>query len=302
MIDILIARVAGPQCGLFCRDQWLSLGGDDGQLSWRLSTGALTDEGVGVYGLPGWPETFMRRVWREHLTAGLHSVAAAETAAAIHKLWPFPPGPLVFSVPHGDHRRPHDARVRQPRDLTEDQIVVVEGIRATNIPRTFCDLAASTRRGRLSRGLEQAHLDGKAKISETVELYERLRKPGKPGFRMLGQILEVRRDDFWIPPSALEKMFGRLLRRYALPEPQWQAPLPWDPRRRADGQWLPQRVLLELDSRSWHARIDQMSADRKRDREAKRHGVPLYRFTYEEVRYEPRAVADDVREALSLAV
>jgi hypothetical protein len=301
MIDILIASVAGPQCGLFDRDQWFAQGGTDRQLSWRLATGALTDEGPGVYGLPGWSETFMRGVWRGHLLAGRHSAASQETAAAVHRLWPFPQGALVFSVPHGDHHRPRGAIVRQPRDLTEDQIVVVNGMRVTSIPRTFCDLAASSSRARLSRGLEQAHLDGKSKISETVALYERLRKPGKPGFKTLGEILEVRRPDFYIPPTELEKMFRQLLRRYGLPEPIWQPPLPWDPRRRADGLWLPQNVLLELDSRSWHARIDQMTADRRRDRDAKRHGLPLYRFTYEEVRYKPQAVADDVADLLSRA-
>ncbi len=243
----------------------------------------------------------MRGVWRAHLIAGRHSVAALETAAALHKLWPFPRGPLVFSVPHGDHHRRTHAVVRQPRDLTADQIVVVDGMRTTSIPRTFCDLAASSRRARLSRGLEQAHLDGKAKINETAALYERLRKPGKPGFRMLGEILEVRRADFFIPPTELEKMFRRLLRRHGLPEPMWQAPLPWDARRRADGLWIPQHVLLELDSRSWHARIDQMAADRRRDREAKRNGVPLYRFTYEEVKYESSMVAHEMRELLGLA-
>ena len=118
---------------------------------------------------------------------------------------------------------------------------------------------------------------------------------------MLGEILEVRRPDFWIPPTALEKMFRQLLRRNGLAEPLWQPPLPWDSKRRADGLWLPQKALLELDSRSWHARIDQMTADRRRDREAKRHGMTLYRFTYEEVKYEPGSVTNEVRELLSLA-
>ena len=129
-------------------------------------------------------------------------------------------------------------------------------------------------------------------------MYEELRGPGKRGFKMLGEILEVRREDFEIPPSYLEKLFRRLLRKHGLPEPIWQPPLPWDPRKRADGLWVPQRALLELDSRSWHARMDQMSADRKRDRDARRHGYDLHRFTYEEVKYQPRVVVSDLRDLL----
>jgi hypothetical protein len=294
-------RVAVPQCGLFDREQWSDCGGDDKQLSYRLSTGAITHEGVGVYGLPGWPETFMRSVWRAHLVAGRHSVASSWTAAALHELWPFPPGKLVVSVPHGGHNRPSPAFVRQPRDLTEDHVVLVDGMRTTSIARTFCDLAADCRVDRLARGIDAAHLNGQSDVSETIAMYDALRKPGKPGFKALGRLLEVRRADFALPPTYLSGLFKRLLKKYNLPEPRWEAPLPWAPTRRADGIWLPQRKLVELDSRSWHARIDQMSSDRQRDRDARRNGFEPYRFTYEEVRYSAAKVAAEVREILDLA-
>lgn len=300
LVDVAITPVAGRQCGLFDRDQWFDVGGDDYQLLRRVRNGRLTDEGIGVYGLPGWPSSFLRDLWRAHLIAGRHSVVSNESAAQLHVLWPFPRGRLVLSVPHGGHHRPTTATIRQPRDLRPQHIVLVHGIPATSIPRTFCDLAATSTRPRLVRGLEKAHLDGKAKISETIEVYEELRRPGKPGFKMLGEVLEVRHPDFFIPPSELEKMFKRLLHRFSLPEPVWQPSLPWDPSRRADGLWPEQRVFLELDSRSWHARTDQMTADRRRDRDARRNGFDLLRLTYEEVKYEARRAIGDVREALAL--
>jgi very-short-patch-repair endonuclease len=159
-------------------------------------------------------------------------------------------------------------------------------------------LAALSRRERLARAIEQADIDGKCPIAETVAMYEELRKPGKPGFKTLGQILRCRRDDFEIPGGHLERLFRRLLRKYGLAEPTWQAPLPWNESRRADGIWYPQKALLELDSRTWHGRIDQMTADRQRDREARRHGLEPYRFTYEEVKYTPANVVAEVRAIL----
>jgi hypothetical protein len=299
-IDLAIVAVAGRQHGVFARQQWLDLEGTDDGLCWRMATGALTDEGPGVYGFAGWPASWSRELWRAWLLAGPHAVVAHEAAASLHRAYPFPRfGRLELSVPHGDHHRPSIALVHQPRDLTPDQITVIDGLPTTTLARTFCDLAAHTSRERLGRAIEQAELERKCRISEVFELYERLKKPGKPGFGLLASVLAVRMPGFVVPESELERMFRRLLTRFGLPQPRWQTPLPWDPRRRADGHWVGTPELLELDSRTWHGRQDQMTADRKRDREARRHGYHINRFTYEEVKHEPSSVAADVREILA---
>jgi hypothetical protein len=301
MLEQTIHELASRQYGLFSRSQVLDARGYDQLIVRRLASGAWLSEGIGVYGLPGWPSSWMRDVWREHLAAGSHSAASGEAGASLHELHPFPKfGSIEMSVPHGDHHR-GAAVVRQPRDLVEAHITVVRGMRVTTIARTFCDLASRGRRERLTRAIEQAHLDRKCSIAELDALYQHLRRPGKRGFGLLNSILEVRRDDFVVPEGDLERMFRRLLRREAIPEPVWQAPLPWDARRRADGLWPHVNALLELDSRSWHARIDQMKADRKRDRDARRNGYGLYRFTYEEVKYEGQSVANELRDILHLA-
>jgi hypothetical protein len=223
-------------------------------------------------------------------------------AASIHKLWPFPQfGKIEISVPHGEHHRPTAGLAHQPRDLRPNHIVVVDGLRVTSIARTFCDLASLKRWERLAAAIEQADIDRKCSVAEVVAMYEELRRPGKPGFKMLGQILESRRDDIPIAHGYLTKLFRRLLRQNGLAEPTWEAPLPWDLTRRADGIWWPQRALVELDSRTWHARTAQMTADRQRDREARRHGLDPHRFTYEEVKYQPLRVLAEVRELLSVA-
>jgi len=269
----------------------------------RLNARRWTHEGDAVYGFPDWPNSWMRALWREYLIVGRHvATVGVESAASLHRLHPFPRfGRLELCVPHGYHHRPTAAIVHQPRDLTDDQVVRMHGLRVTSVARSLCDLAASSHRERLSRAVEQADLDKKCPIDELAALYDRLRKPGKPGFRMLGSILEVRRSDFVVPEGELERMFRRLIKEFRLPVPTWQPSLPWNPTRRADALWLPQRVLLELDSRSWHGRLDQMANDRRRDRTAKLHGYDTHRFTYEEVRYDRRMVAGELAALLGLA-
>ena len=302
MLDQIIAGIASLQYGLFSRTQVLDVDGYDQLIERRLAARRWIEVHPGVYSLPGWPPSWHRDLWAMYLALGEDAVVSFDAATTLHLMYPFPRfGRLEFSVPHGEHIVLPNTIVHQPRDLTPDQVTLVSGMRVTTVARTLCDQAARSGRERLKRGVEQAHLDRKSSISETLALYERLNRPGKRGFNVLGQILSVRAPGFVVLESELERLFRRLLRKYDIAEPDWQVPLPWDPKRRCDGAWLDRRVLLELDSRTWHARVDQMTADRRRDREARRHGYDVHRFTYEEVRYEPNVVLSDVRDALALA-
>jgi len=302
MIDKLIAGIASLQHGLFSRAQVIDAGGDDALIIRRLVAGRWIKVHPGVYSMPGWPDSWHRRLWAMYLALGEDAVVAGDAATSVHAMYPFRRfGRPEFAVPHGEHIVLPDAIVHQPRDLTSDQITVVDGLRVTTVARTLCDQAAISGRDRLTRGIEQADLGGKCKIEELAALYLRLRKPGKRGFKMLGQILEVRMPDFLVLDSELERMFRRLIRKHGIPEPRWQYPLPWQPTRRADGAWLDRCALLELDGRTFHARIDQMTSDRRRDREARKHGLTIYRFTYEEIRYQPRSVVAELRDILALA-
>jgi hypothetical protein len=300
MFDEEIAKVASQQYGMFDLKQLNTAGGKDWTVHDRLSARRWTHEGDGVYGFPDWPNSWMRSLWREYLIVGRDvAIVGAESAASLQRLHPFPRfGRIELLVPHGFHHRPTRAVVRQVRDLTEDHVETMFGLRVTKVARTLCDLAASAHRERLSRAIEQADLDKKCGIAETVAMYEALRKPGKPGFKMLGEILEVRGDDFVVPEGELDRMFRRLCKRFNLREPIWRPHLPWDPTRRADALWLPEKALLELDSRTWHGRLDQMANDRRRDRESRRNGYEPLRYHYEEVKYRPAKVADELREVL----
>ncbi|PLS75190.1 MAG: hypothetical protein CYG61_08490 [Actinobacteria bacterium] len=58
---------------------------------------------------------------------------------------------------------------------------------------------------------------------------------------------------------------------------------------------------MEGDGRRWHARMDQMATDRRRDRDALNHGWRPYRFVWEEITREPQMVRGTLLDALALA-
>ena len=301
MLDKSLAVLAGRQHGVLSRAQVLATGGDDDFIAWRLRTEAWARVAPGVYGLPGWPPTWKRFLWIAHLAVGPGSVVSHQAAAALHGFYTFKPGPVVLTVVHGDHERPGPWTVRQSTDLRPTDITTADGLAVTTPARTLFDLSAVLSRPRYERVLDDAHVSRCCRIEDVEALYRALRRPGKRGMKMLGQVIECRGSGYVPTASELERRLVKLLRRGGLPDPSRQYPLPWrvGAEGRVDLAYPEHRVVIEGDGRRWHSRMDQMAADRRRDREAVRHGWRPYRFVWEEITGQPEMVCQAVRDALS---
>jgi very-short-patch-repair endonuclease len=299
VFDAAVADLAKRQYGLFGRAQVIALGGNDRLIHVRLTGGRWTDDGEGVYGMPGWPESWWREVWRAFLATGPDAVVSHETAAAIHRLTNFQRGRIVLTTTHGDHHWHGLADMRQSTDLTPEHVRIRDGLPVTTPVRTLFDLAAVAGRERLATAVEDAHISGQCRLEELIALFQELRRPGKHGIKKLGRILAERGPGYVPPESVLERMLLRILRNAGLPKPRVQVQLPWRTQlpSRCDALYETERIILEADGRRWHTRVDQMANDRRRDREALNHGYRPYRFVYEELRHDPRMVVETVREA-----
>jgi hypothetical protein len=300
-MDAAIADLASRQYGLFSRAQAAALGATNRIIHTRLAAGRWIKEAEGVYGVPGWPESWWRRMWRAYLATGESAVVAFEAAAAIRGLTNFPKGRVVLATPHGDHHWHGLCEMRQLTDLVPEHTSVVGGLRVTTVVRTLFDLARFTGEQRLAVAVEDAHITGECRLEELHALVDELRRPGKKGMRLLGKILSERGPGYVPSESWLERRLLKILNDAGLPKPRVQVPLPWrfDLPSRTDALYDAQRVILETDGRRWHVRVDQMANDRKRDREALNHGWRPYRFVYQELKYEPGMVVETVTAALA---
>ncbi len=297
-----VLELASRQYGCFSRIQALCAGVGDDAIKQRLGTDRWVQLAPGVYGLPGWPGSWTRSLWVAHLDAGPASVVSHEAAAALHELTSFRPGPLTLMIRHGSHQRPGEAIVHQSRDLEAAHRIVIDGLPVTTVARTFLDLAATTRRGRLALALDDACLARRCRLEEVRALYEELRRPGKPGMRQLGLMLAARGPGYVPPNSVMERRLLRVLDGGGIRRPVLQASLPWRPwcPNRVDGLYGSERVIVECDGRRWHSRMETMAADRRRDREAQLHGYRVYRFVWEDVTKDAAMVCATVRQALEL--
>jgi very-short-patch-repair endonuclease len=307
MFDPAIHTLASGQFGLFCRTQVFSRGANDNLIRQRLAAGRWLQVAPGVYSLPGWPDSWHRRLWLAHLDAGPQSAVSHQAAAALHGLLYFPRGPVSVITAHGDHhrpvpcQRPGKPQVHQTRDLRPEHITKIDGLPVTTIARTFCDLAGAVRMGRLERALDDAHLTRRCAIPTVLALATELSRPGKRGLGALRRTLDARGPGHAVPESELERRLVALLRAGNFTGFKLQHELPWRPHvpNRVDVLFPAHRVIVEADSRRWHGRVDAMLDDRRRDRDAQNHGYRVYRFLYEEVIHEADEVWSTLRTALA---
>lgn len=160
-----------------------------------------------------------------------------ESAAALHELTSFRPGPLTLTVAHGAHQRPGEATVHQSRDLATVHCVRIDGFPVTTVERTLIDLAATTRRARLALALDDACLTRRCRLQDVRALYEELRRPGKPGTRRLGLLLAARGPGYVPPDSVLERRLLRVLSRGGIPATRAAGGVPLAPVVPEQGRW-----------------------------------------------------------------
>lgn len=87
--------------------------------------------------------------------------------------------------------------------------------------------------------------------------------------------------------SHLERAFLKAIRAAGLPQPEVNVQLgPYE----VDFLWPDQALVVELDGFIYHSSRHAFEADRRRDRELRRRGYTVLRFTYREVTEEPTSV------------
>ncbi len=301
-VDEAIVELAATQYSAFSRSQVLERGGDDALIRRRRHSGRWLLEAPGVYGIPGVPDSYERRLWVGHLAVGPQSIVSHEAGAALHTFTGFPCGPVVLTVPHSGYQRLPGITVHQITDLTLDSCIEIAGLPVSNVPRTLVDLAAVCRVGRLAAALDDAVITQRLTTYSAVgrELTAVARR-GKPHLGILVALLDKRGPGKVPPQSVLERRLFELIQTHGLPEPIRQYPHPG--RLFTDGcvdaAYLEAKLIVEADGRRWHTRMKDMARDALRDAEASRAGWATLRLPYESITDEPDWTAELIADTIA---
>lgn len=284
--------------GVITRAEALTMGMTGATLARRVSSGHLVTVGRGIYVLPG--------VIRDELTmlaaatAALNAVVSHESAARLHRLGGLDPRRISVTVPVRRSNRFLGVLVHQSTDLAEDEVLEVENLPVTDVPRTINDLAAVLPEKLLAQVLDQAVRRGFTTYPVVALRLESTARKGKPGVAKLRRVLATRLDGHFVTDSVMETRALKVIEDAGLPLPSTQYRPPWlrKVNGRVDLAYVDEEVIVECDSLMFHGTPEAFQLDRYRDNLAWTAGwIPL-RFTWDDITKRPYYVVDIIRTAL----
>lgn len=265
-----------------------------------------------VLRLVGAPVTAEQRALAAVLDAGLGAALGGASAAA---WWGIPGNRLeplhVVRVRDRSSTPKRGDERHQPTLLPEHHIVVLEGIRTLVPTRALFDIAGSQRRGierpwfvaRMERMVDNAwsaRLVSGATLHATLD---ELAQRGRPGIRVMREVLSTRGLDYVPPASNLEARVIQILADEGLPEMRRQVNLGdergWIGRVDLRDTDLP--LVLEVQSERFHSSLMDQQLDARRIERLEQAGLVVVEVTDVQVWHRPREVVDAVRQGRRLA-
>jgi very-short-patch-repair endonuclease len=290
-VERAIVSLAERQSGVVSRAQLRRLRLSDRAISRRIAMGWLIPILNGVYAVGHRPR--LLRGW--HCAALL---AAGERAALSHRSagahWGMTKAP---GRPHVIAPRSADGIagivVHRPRALADGDVVEDQGVRVASPARVLLDIAGGASRRQLERALDQAEVH---RLHLPIEpLHTRCRR--RRGAARLRAVLEWHIAGSTITESEAEEAFLAIVRTKGLPAPVPQCPVEG---KRRDFAWPEARVVVEIDSRTFHDTTKAFEEDRLRGNEATLAGWTHLRFTRRRVVLRGKEVEWDLKRALRL--
>jgi hypothetical protein len=230
------------------------------------------------------------------LAGGDGAALSHRPAAAAWRIAADACGPAEVTVP--GRRRPQPGITWHSSLLPPDEVGRREGLAVTSVPRTLLDLATVLDRHRLAKAIDEAETQ---RLSDPLSLPALLeRYPARRGVAKLRAILADGRIGLDVPCSDFEIEFLIFIDRHHLPRPEVNAWLQVGDRWfEVDCLWRRQRLMVELDSRTFHDTSAAFERDRERDRALIAAGWRVIRITWRQLLREPHRLAIDIQAALS---
>lgn len=292
--DTSAERAAQRQHGLLTRSKLRQLGFSPRVERRRVATGRWQYFGGGVLFLSPAPMTYRQRCcWASMATGG---VVSHHSAALLQGL----PGIGESKHDRGRlERRPVSVVVTPERWNQRSGITVhrsktvrvgshIEGIPTTSAERTAVDLSSMEPTSCWHRVVDLGLANGKIELTALAREMDDAAYRGRPG---LVELREVVAQRFKSPGTAseLEFLFRELLEGTSFPPPTSQRKHSWG---RVDFVWADVKVVIEMDSRSWHARFGDFEKDRRRDQLAQLEGWRTFRFTWDQIKHRPHEILE----------
>jgi REase_MTES_1575 len=294
-LDNAVADLADRQHGVVSRSQLAGARLGRGAIGLRLAQGRLHRVHSAVFAVGHRRLTAEGYLMAAVLAGGRGAVLSHRSAAA-H--WGIRPSQATRT----DVTTPRKLRSRGGLRfhcccLPEDEVSVRDGIPVTTVARTLFDLAGVVPRRQFERAVNEAEIRRLWDALSLADLLER--HPRRPGAAAIRALIEE--PDGGITREELEERFAVFLEGAGLPRAATNLSMRVSGRWiEADCVWREQRLIVELDSHTYHGTRASFESDRARDRALTAAGWRVMRVTWRQLHDEPDALAEDLRAALTL--
>ncbi|MGH2729496.1 MAG: DUF559 domain-containing protein [Actinomycetota bacterium] len=297
----LLWATAEVQFGLFNLAQARAAGITRGALHHLINTRALMIELPRVYALSGAPKSWHRSLMAVCLWAGEKSAASHRSAAALWGFDGFGMGVVEISTARPQNAPRPGMTVHRVDSHLLDEIVTVNNIPTTSVPRTLLDLCA-IKHARAEGALDHALTRRVTTLEQMWLFHDQEWLRGRRGIRVLRHLLIERTPGKAPTQGELERMMKRLITAEAFPEPvrQHEVILSFGPVH-IDFAYPERKLGIETDDYGSHGNPKSFDRDRERDAELQAMGWRILRFTWAQLRWRPDYVSEMIRHQLQIS-
>lgn len=267
------AELAAQQHGVVARRQLVASGISHTKIARLVERGLLIRLHRGVYAVGHSSLRIEGRRMAAVLACGPGAVLCDRTAAGVWGVRPDNRARWDIAVPGAGGRGRHGIRVRR-RKLDSRDITTIDGVPVTSLARTYLDLAACVALDHTARALERGEQLQIFDLRAIDDVLDRHR--GHRGAAQLRVALERMRPDHDRLRSRLEREALELIERLGLPSPLLNTQLHGH---EVDLHWPAHRLVVELDSRTYHDTATAFEDDRRRDADHLLGGYRVLRIT-----------------------
>jgi very-short-patch-repair endonuclease len=278
---VAVVRHAEGQFGVISAAQLRALGASRDWIHGRVRRGVLRPIFREVYAL-GHGVLVPQGRW---LAAAPGAMLSHRTAAAIWRLEVSEHATPELTSTREARSRP-GMILHRSRTLVAEDLVRWHGVAVTRIERTLVDLVDVSSADEVMRVTDSLKSIDRDRLAATLD---------RAGPRKANSVLAPLLDDGPRTRSELERVFVRMARRFGLGTPQCNVRVAG---LLVDAYWPQQRLVVECDSRRWHASWAARRNDHARDARLQLAGFATLRVTWIEVRHRPELGAARIRPFL----
>lgn len=291
--DRAAARIAGGQRTLVTPAQLASCGLSEDAVEYRLKAGRLHVVFRGVYSIGCGALPPLALELAALLASGERSFISHRSAAFVWGMRKTPPAKVELSVVGRCCGSRNGMRVHRIRSIDRQDVSRKQGLWVSSSARVVLEIAAVGSREELIDVIDAGLALRRFGARDLKEVLARNRP-----CRGAARLAEVMADDtaMAISRSRAEKALLRLIRDARLPLPETNVNFG---RFEADFVWREQRLVVELDTPTYHSGPGVFQRDREKDLVYRDAGFDVLRFTHAHVVHEPAMVLVRLVRALA---